>query len=135
MRYFLAHPKDWSDDVIDAAVRDLKTALEAGGKTDVEVVAGRDDFKARIRAAGSWKQWAESVTERQMGGPRYGAVIVVGLGVGRATAQIITAALRRGNQVGWWSEETEHKPGRTFRRVVGVYRTGTGWGDWTLALV
>ena len=108
LRAFLAHPKDTDDPTIEvlkhAATGLLLAQIKAhhGGLTP-EVVTGRDDFNDRAMACGGWGPWAESVatgTGYIDGALRtlYDLIIVTPYQlVGRATAQMLEAALGNAN--------------------------------------
>jgi hypothetical protein len=115
MRLFLAHAKD----VPDAQLDTLKATVQKQLPNDT-VVLGRDDFKDRSVALGSWNAWVKEVaTGRNFstGGPLFDAIIVVSADehVGRATAEIVKLAKNAGRQVLWTPDGTKFEP------VAGVF--------------
>ena len=96
MRVFLAHPKAWTDAQIDAKVAEVRAALPAA-----EVISGRDSFAATAHGSGSWSAWATEVgsgTDAN-GDPTFDLILVPDVFCGKATAQIVDAALRSSREV------------------------------------
>ena len=98
MRVFLAHPKRWEDQHINEW-RDALAAMLKADDIDAEVVPGRDDFNLYMASEGTFSAWAKSVVERQDLVTRervYGAIVATTKGIGKATADIIGAAISAG---------------------------------------
>ena len=76
-RVFLAHARHDTDEQIDEWTKRL-AHLMSDGIGDVVVVPGRDDFKKRQPALGSWRAWCEDVcTGRTFdGNERYNVMVL-----------------------------------------------------------
>ena len=96
MRVFLAHPKSWDNDLVDAAAAELRESIARGLGKPVTVTSGRDDFLANIASEGNINGWCRSVTRRtdEHGNRWYEMVAIPKTdGIGKATATIAQAAL------------------------------------------
>ena len=128
-RIFLAHGKG-----DDADELQLKLYVKLSGQP-YEITTGKDDYEARFQACGTWDAWTESVARgRYMGAPRYHAFIVpwgTAKSIGKATMQIITAALIAGKRCYAWDVSTN-----TFQKIVSVEAIDpNNWrSGWTLGL-
>lgn len=101
-RLFVAHAKDVEDlDALRARVQSLAEELIGAVRT-VRVVLGFEDWQANFSTCGSWDSWAQQVGAGRLYGspePRYHAIVVPDAMVGRATEQIVRAALAVGTRV------------------------------------
>ena len=95
-RIFLATAKDESPDKVAEWKAELTTLIPG-----VDVVDGLTDWHANFSRCGGWNGWAEDVaTGRDINGrPRYDAILCPRESVGKATAQIVDAALSAGKPV------------------------------------
>ena len=94
MRVFLAHSKGTTDIVIQRWAEGVKAWFKARGE-EVEVVAGVDDFNQNIGNDGTFDAWARGIARRvdTFTGLRvYGAVVVPGREMGKATGLIVQGA-------------------------------------------
>jgi len=114
VRVFLAHPKSWQRPYINSrilALSDLlvdKYSAYGKDKADVRIVSGRDDHQRHFR--GDWTAWQENVTTRKdaiTGRVVYDFFVVSETRIGRATANILGAALAQKRGVFLW-DCTEH---------------------------
>jgi hypothetical protein len=110
MRVFLAHPKAWQNDKIDSGVAYLAERLTTEMGEAVTVVSGRDDFMTYAASEGSFSSWSRSISRRIDSSTRqrvYRAIVVPGTrNLGRATAEIVQAALSEHVPVLSWDEDT-----------------------------
>jgi hypothetical protein len=124
-RIFLASAKDESAD----KVAEWKQEIEAQ-VPGVTVVDGLSDWNENFARCGGWNGWAEDVaTGRDLNGrPRYDAILCPRESVGKATMQIVEAALRVGKPVLLGDAV------RGTKRVVGVVQSDpTSWkAGWEL---
>jgi len=101
-RIFVAHAKDVEDlDALRARVQSLADAMIGEIRT-VRVVLGFEDWMANFSTCGSWDSWAQQVGAGRLYGapePRYHAIVATDTHVGRATEQIVRAALAVGTRV------------------------------------
>lgn len=102
MKIFYAHGKQDAERQINADVQALTAQLRTRAP-DVEVCAGRDDFIRYFSAYGSWTAWAASIPRR------YDAIVCRDATVGRATAQMVDAALRNRVRVALWTDQGFHR--------------------------
>lgn len=110
-RLFLAHPKNLSDEEIDALRDSVRGAVAyALPDRDVEVTTGRDDYATTFRRCGTWTAWAKNVAtgvEYGTGLPRYHAIVVAPVSaVGKATGEILRAAMSAHKPVFLFQGET-----------------------------
>lgn len=96
-RFFLAHAKSDSIEVIDQYVAIARGCLEPVSKGEpFEITTGRDYFELRFKACGSWDAWASEVgsglsfTTRK---PIFDGYMVPSARVGAGTARIVEHAL------------------------------------------
>jgi hypothetical protein len=97
-RVLLAHPKNLSDEEIDAFRAEVQRAiLDVLPERGVNVTPGRDEYALTFRRCGTWDAWARNAAtgvEYGTGEPRYHAIVVApSRGVGKATAGILRHAL------------------------------------------
>ena len=116
LRFFLAHDKDTPDDLIDTWVKTLTTALEEAYEgQEVTVVAGRDDYNRRAKAAGGWKGCSRSIVNGTLWdkSPLFHGIIrpcffLTGPAlVGRATSDMITGFLDSKKTAWAWDTEED----------------------------
>lgn len=95
-RLFLAAAKDESPDKV--AEWKAEIAAQVPGAT---IVDGLTDWTENFARCGGWNGWAEDVAGGRdlYGRPRYDAIICPRESVGKATMQIVEAALRNGKPV------------------------------------
>lgn len=119
MRIFLAHPKGWTDEQIDAARAGLSAAFPAH-----VVVAARDEWERVGKAVGGFKGWTQRIGGGTgLDGRPFFSVIAVPAGpIGKATAQIAELALQQGRFV-LVEDDGAWKRGRLVRW------TGQGFTD------
>jgi hypothetical protein len=103
-RLLLAHPKNLSDEEIDALSAEARGVVKAAlPDRDVSITPGRDEYAATFRRCGTWEAWARNAAtgvEYGTGLPRYHAIIVApAASVGRATAGILRHAIAAGKPV------------------------------------
>lgn len=117
-RVFLAHPKGWSPDRIDAA----KQMVRKDAGDGATVTSGFDDFQQNIASEGNFNGWARSITRRtnSRGERTYTLIVVPGEAendttVGKATAQIVGDAFAARIPVAFLDMEAEQ-----FIQAVGV---------------
>lgn len=122
---FLAHPKGWDDHQIDQAVADL-AACFASASFPARPCSGRDDWNEQFRIAGSWDSWAASAARR------YDIIVCpANEPLGKATAQIVAAALHQGHSVLLWDGSAKWVKGKSFKRITGtVPIPGDNWKGW-----
>tara|TARA_Y100000034_G_scaffold52694_1_gene64680 strand:- start:120 stop:602 length:483 start_codon:yes stop_codon:yes gene_type:complete len=121
IRVFFGHPAGLSSDGIDAASKELRGLLRAraektGRSLKISVVPGRDDHK--LNFTGDWDAWAKAVISRKDSitlQRHYDIIVVPSETVGRATAQIVEAALTVGRPVILFDEGT-------LKKVVGIHQ-------------
>jgi len=115
VRVFLAHPKSWQRPYTNnriLALSDLlvnKYSAYGKDKTSVRIVSGRDDHQRHFR--GDWTAWQENVTTRKdaiTGRVVYDFFVASEARVGRATANILGAALAQKRSVFLW-DCTDHR--------------------------
>lgn len=132
---FLAHALDAAG--VDKLAGDLRACLHHA-MPGTPVTVARTDFQKRYTECGcSWRKWAESVTALSSQGGRRHSIVVVPAdyeeSIGRATADIVRAALAVGVQVLVWDGQPEFVRGQSFR-AVGKLREWdpddwkSGWG-------
>jgi len=105
IRIFYAHPS--GEDKKTIAKQSIRIRELVRGRGDrvgkdlrVSVISGRDDF--RINCRGDWSVWAKSVVKREHAitrKPYYDFIVIPSTTVGRATAQIVGLAVKRGRPV------------------------------------
>ena len=125
IRAFYAHPSGEDTKSIarvSISIRELVRARGelAGKDLRVSVISGRDDF--RINCRGDWGVWAKSVVKRQHAitrKPYYDFIVIPGVCVGRATAQIVDYAIKGGRPVFLIKDRGEGKA--QLERVTQVY--------------
>lgn len=103
-RIFVAHDRGVPDAQLDA----WKVQLQQLIGDSVEVVLGRDDFQQRAQQVGGWEAWARSVVHGLDSNfePLFTGIVRPGpMILGKATAEIIQAALGAGLPVVWWHPE------------------------------
>ena len=138
LRVFLAHPKHWSDEDVDQAVRDLTKLYETGLRRTaerageparaVQVIAGRDDFKKAKQVGKGWRDWATSVSGNLMDGrPRFHRVLIPNREIGRATADILKACIDRNRDVRLWNPATDSLVKVTGVKVRNPDSWQSGW--------
>jgi hypothetical protein len=121
MRVFFGHPKAWDDELINMAAQELAASMTAELGKPVIVVPGRDDFQQNIASEGNFNGWCRSITRRtdQYGKRVYFMVVIPkGDGIGKATAQIATDALKA--QIPVAEAEWNDDGSITARRVVRI---------------
>jgi len=96
MRIFIAHAKGEDPDAVDELVRDAHEASPGA-----EVVKASEEWKRTFASAGGWAPWAQQVgSGRDVNGqPTYDVYVCPREYVGKATAQIVEAALAVGRKV------------------------------------
>ena len=92
---FFAHKISMPDAAIDRTCAVLAARIGAEIDQTVKVVPGRDDYKQRFTSCGGWLNWSLSVGagDDYEGGPLFSGILVPDLVVGKATMQIIEAAI------------------------------------------
>lgn len=125
-RCFFAHSKAEEDEDINDMVESCEVSLQAlKPDSDVKIIPGRDCFAERGRML-SWTGWIRDVAYGKLtdGSPRYHAIIVPSLTIGKATYEICKQALAERKPVVLWH-------GNRFTRVTGLttldpkdYQTG-----------
>lgn len=96
MRIFLAHKKGVDEGVLTQWKDRIANTLLTDGVPNAEVITGLEDFSANIANDGSFGAWAANVIERRdnfTGKRIYDAVFTLGYRLGKATAQIVGAAM------------------------------------------
>ncbi len=103
-RAFLAHKRATNDKRIDQMVAGATLLLRDQGADFAQVVAGRDDFKARSASLGGWKPWQRDVATGadEYGNPSFHAIIVPDLQIGKATAEMVRDAIGSERAVYFW---------------------------------
>lgn len=111
---FYAHPASEKPKEIEETKQEIKEVIikkwtDWGKGTDLAcgVTAGRDDFNRYFQ--GNWSEWAESVSKRRnatTGKRLFDMIIVPSEWVGKATAQMIDAAVVVGMPVFLFQEGT-----------------------------
>lgn len=121
-RIFLATAKGDSTDKIDNWKRELLAELP-----DAIIVDGYTDYQANFSRCGGWSEWARDVAQgRDINGQARYDLFVCPYGlVGRATAQILEAAMQSGKPVVLASADGA-------QRVIGVLQVDShswkaGW--------
>jgi hypothetical protein len=105
VRAFYAHGANDPDNIVDTTCNQVRAlikekAAKSGREIKVSVVPGRDDF--RINCRGDWEAWGKSIITRRDAMTQavfYDFIVLPGLVVGRATAQIVDYAVRAGRPV------------------------------------
>jgi hypothetical protein len=101
-RLFVAHAKDVEDlEALRARVYGLADEV-IGDQRTIRVVMGFEDWQTNFSTCGSWDSWAQQVGAGRLYGspePRYHAIVVPDEVVGRATEQVVRAALAVGTRV------------------------------------
>ena len=137
MRIFLAHASGCSLPEIKAKANALRKTVErlsgspaldlrgdaARGYLQTQVVAGRVDHQRNWR--GDWNAWQSGVVSRRdatTGKLMYDAFVIERMQCGRATAGILTEALRHNRPVFYWD-------GTGMERVAEVQASDPD--DWT----
>lgn len=134
-RIFLAHPISVQEERLNELKVEVAKAIVAANLTggeEFDLVLGRDDHAARFALEGGWQGWIHSVAEgvyTSLAGvePRFhGYVVAPSQAVGKATAEILQKAMRRGKLVVYLSEQGELK---RVSRVMQVDREDfrAGW--------
>ena len=125
-RIFLASAKDEAPDKVAEWKQEVE-ALVPG----VTVVDGLTDWQENFSRCGGWNGWADDVaTGRDLyGRPRYDAILCPRESVGKATMQIVEAALRVGKPVLLGGAQG-------VQRVIGVVQSDpTSWkAGWELVV-
>jgi hypothetical protein len=128
MRFFYAHPSSDPPSIILEDRERLRTLLtERGAGSSIRITLGRKDFESNFR--GDWAAWTQSIVSRTHSvtrKPRYEAIVVPGKRCGRATAQVVKAALEAGRPVFLWDRE------HSLKKVCGV--TMVDSDDWATGL-
>ena len=127
MRFFYAHPASDPPDILHSDRERLSELLTKRGAESVRITLGRKDFETNFK--GDWGAWAQSIVSRVHSvtrKPRYGAIIIPGERCGRATAQVVRAALEAGRPVFLWDRE------HSLKKVCGV--TMVDPDDWATGL-
>jgi len=131
-RIFLAHAKDADAQAFLAMAQRWAAAGEKSPITAMEFTLARDEYE-RAFATGefSWADWIRKVSIGKRyadGQPNYHVLLVDRIALGRATYQMIEAALNINKPCGWLREGIAEP-------IVGVVRTpGNGEGgkdSWT----
>lgn len=102
MRLFLAHSISHSDNEIEQFKSDIRAIFAFADMPDVEIVEGREDFKANFATAGGWRGWPHDVVTRRDYLTQdyvYTAFVVPGLWMGKATGQMLEYAAERGRPI------------------------------------
>ena len=96
MRILIAHAKGEDETTVEGLVQDAKEAVPGA-----EVITASDEWKRTFASAGGWGPWAQQVgAGRDLNGaPTYDVYICPREYVGKATAQIVEAALAAGRRV------------------------------------
>ena len=96
MNVLVAHNKGENPSRIQHVIDWLQTQL-----SDAHIVTGEQDWAARFAQAGGWTAWAQDVGAGVdvSGRPRYELIVVPSMIIGRATMQIVNAALGAGKLV------------------------------------
>ncbi len=105
-RFFIAHPKSYSEEEIARLTGAVRAHMQMK-QPGVEIVlgSGRDDHAAHFNRLGSWDAWAADVAVGiffESREPRYHGFVVPEGPLGKATAQILHAALQAGKPVWIW---------------------------------
>ena len=112
MRVFYAHSNSESPGDTNKSKKKIQDLIigrmikEKGSAPAIQVVAGRDDYNRHWK--GDWTLWQESVIVRKdaiTGKPVYDAFITKSATCGRATANILGAAIVSGRPVFFWDGE------------------------------
>jgi len=125
IRVFVAAPRDESLAVAD--VEAIRAALVAvlGTEHAVEAVAAVDEWNGNFTRCGGWNEWKRDVGAGYVYGttePRYRIIVVTTIRVGRATRDIVDAALGAEKPVLYWD-------GSQLCRVVGTTWDTESWKD------
>ena len=118
MRLFYAHPSSDPPSVVSEDQEKLRELLTKRGASPVRITLGRKDFDSNFR--GDWAAWAEGVISRIHSvtrKPIYEVIVVPGQRCGRATAQVVDAALKAGRPVLLWDRESSLKKVRSITTV------------------
>ncbi len=113
MKVFLAHSKGTTDLEIQHLTGAIVRWYAKRGE-EVEVIPGVDDFNTNIASDGTFDAWAKAVPHRRdtfTGLRLYGAAIVPGREMGKATALIAQECLARGTPVlslEWTGQEDDN---------------------------
>lgn len=110
MRILIAHAKGEDANIVEGLVRDAQEAVPGA-----EVIKASDEWKRTFSSAGGWGPWTRQVgAGRDLNGsPTYDVYICPREYVGKATAQIVEAALSAGRRVIFGS-------GGDFSRVTSI---------------
>lgn len=128
-KLFYAHPKATEVTQLRLECMELERVAKQKLQRYIDVTSGRDHFKAWARALGGWQQWTVEVGSGTGpdGAPLFDAIVVPADTIGRATMQIVEAALGCGRPVLIWDG------GMGFVEAVGVVQIGDSWVDgWDL---
>jgi hypothetical protein len=102
-RILFCHPKSWDDAQIEEGVRRLReVAARVLPGYEVEITSGRDAYNQHFARCGGWGGWTYAMateTRYQDGQPLFHTYAVPDLAMGRATAELIGAALKIGKRV------------------------------------
>ena len=111
LRVFFAHPSSMDQKTIESTTKELRKKIEEkflytqGHAPAIRVVAGRDDHMRHWK--GDWVKWQDGVLTRKdsmTGKPLYGMFITCGERCGRATAHILSGALKDRPVFNWDGE-------------------------------
>lgn len=131
-RVFYAHKKQEPDELINERTRSLSALFRANNPGGfIEIVSGRDSFRARALAAGGWPGWTRELVRSTdtWGKPVYAAFVIPDEYVGRVTSVIVQDAIAWRRKVLWWDGQT------TFAPVVGIVKVSSSQTDgWQLQL-
>jgi hypothetical protein len=121
LRVFVAHRKDDALD-LGALKAEIQQALdaEAKGRRTVKVTLGREDYLARSSSLGSWAAWIRDVAtglDYVTREPRFHAYVVPDERIGKATAEIIGAALNLRKPVLRWLGDGAFRPISLVQKV------------------
>jgi len=96
-RFFLAHPKsDRAETIAERLVLAHAVVSKVAAGRPFTIVAGRDYFEERFKAAGSWEAWAYEVAagvSYQTREPLFDVILVPSFTCGAGTAKILQMAL------------------------------------------
>jgi len=127
------HPKqNWDAERIAEALESITRLMGTGS-----LVSGREVYDAHFKKAGrNWDRWAIKVaTGRNLDGtPYYDFFVVPGDSCARATAAIVSEALKVGKPVLAWNEDLDAP---VFARVTQIYDSepSNRWHGWRLVTV
>jgi hypothetical protein len=127
IRIFYAHSSFDSIDRVEEACKRIRAIFRAKGERagkemKISIVPGRDDF--RIHHRGDWGAWTKGVVKREHSitrKPYYDMIVIPTPFVGRATSQIVGAAIRFGRPVFLLCEHAEKEGAPSIQRITQVY--------------